>query len=152
MGKVFEDYLSAIQKDMLSICLEYANYKVDKVFVYASNENNVISSDCFFEINHSIVKKSKLKEIDSVLYDTSAQRQIACLKALTKDIKEIEALCRDNNQPVPTEIRLFYDVQTKKAGANYQYDPVLAKTKNGISEDVVNDWIEEEKSKLKVGS
>ena len=48
MGKVFEDYLSDIQKDMVSICLEYANYKVDKVFVYASNENNVISSDCFF--------------------------------------------------------------------------------------------------------
>ena len=88
MGKVFEDYLSDIQKDMVSICLEYANYKVDKVFVYASNENNVISSDCFFEINHSIVKKSKLKEIDSALYDTSAQRQIACLKALTNDIKE----------------------------------------------------------------
>ena len=43
MGKVFEDYLSDIQKDMVSICLEYANYKVDKVFVYASNENNVIS-------------------------------------------------------------------------------------------------------------
>ena len=152
MGKVFEDYLSDIQKDMVSICLEYANYKVDKVFVYASNENNVISSDCFFEINHSIVKKSKLKEIDSALYDTSAQRQIACLKALTNDIKEIAALCRDNNQPVPTEIRLFYDVQTKKAGANYQYDPVVAKTKNGISEDVVNDWIEEERGKLKVGS
>ncbi|MBO4531828.1 MAG: hypothetical protein J5767_14450 [Paludibacteraceae bacterium] len=49
MGKIFEDYLSEIQKDMLSVCLEYANHKVDKVFVYASNENNVISSDCFFE-------------------------------------------------------------------------------------------------------
>ena len=71
---------------------------------------------------------------------------------MTKDIKEIATLCRDNNQPVPTEIRLFYDVQIKKAGANYQYDPVVAKTKNGISEDVVNDWIEEERSKLKVGS
>jgi len=59
MGKLFEDYLSDIQKDMVSICLEYANYKVDKVFVYASNENDVISSDCFFEINHSIVKKSE---------------------------------------------------------------------------------------------
>lgn len=44
------------------------------------------------------------------------------------------------------------DVHTKKAVANYQYDPVVAKTKNGISEDVVNDWIEEERSKLKVGS
>ena len=62
MGKVFEDYLSEIQKDMLSVCLEYANHKVDKVFVYASNENNVISSDCFFEINHQIVKKGSQEE------------------------------------------------------------------------------------------
>jgi len=37
-------------------------------------------------------------------------------------------------------------------GATYQYDSVVAKAKNGISEDVVNDWIEEERSKLKVGS
>ena len=40
----------------------------------------------------------------------------------------------------------------KKAGATYQNDSVVAKTKNGISEDVVNDWIEGERSKLKVGS
>lgn len=150
MGKIFEDYLSEIQKDMLSVCLEYANHKVDKVFVYASNENNVISSDCFFEIHHQIVKKGSLDEIDSTIYDTSFKRQIACLKALTKDIKDIASLCKENNRPTPTEIRLFYNVQTQKAGANYQYDPVVAKTKNGISEDVVNDWIEEERSKLMV--
>ena len=148
MGKVFEDYFSEIQKDMLSVCLEYANNKVDKVFVYASNENNVISSDFFFEINHKILKKSGLKDIDPASYDTSFQRQIACLKALTKDIKEIASLCKDHNRPIPTEIRLFYDTQTRKANANYQYDSVVAKTKNGISEDVVNEWIEEERNKL----
>ncbi|MBO4669313.1 MAG: hypothetical protein IKW90_15165 [Lachnospiraceae bacterium] len=70
------------------------------------------------------------------------------MQALTKDIKEIASLCQENDRPVPTEIRLFYNVQTQKAGANYQYDPVVAKTKNGISEDVVNGWIEEERSKL----
>lgn len=149
MGKVFEDYLSEIQTDMLSICLEYANHKVDKVFVYASYENNVISSDCFFEINHNIVKKGSLAEIDSTI-DTSFKRQIAYLKALTKDIKEIASLCKEHNRPIPTEIRLFYNVQTRKAGANYKYDPVVAKTKNGISDDVVSDWIAEEQGKLMV--
>ena len=148
MGKVFEDYFSEIQKDMLSACLEYAGHKVDKVFVYASFENNVISSDFFFEVNHQIWKKSKLKEIDATVYDSSPKRQFACLDVLEKDIEEIISLCKEHNHPIPTEIKLFYNVQTKKASASYQYDPVVAKTKNRISEDVVNDWIEEERSKL----
>ncbi len=152
MGKVFEDYLSEIQKEMLSVCLEYAGHKVDRVFVYASYENNVISSDFFFEVNHKIWEKNRLKDIDQTIYDSSVKRQFACLDELERDIEGIISLCKEYDQPVPTEIRLFYDVHTKKAGATYQYDPVVAKTKNGISEDVVNDWIEEERSKLKVGS
>ena len=152
MGKVFEDYLSEIQKEMLSVCLEYAGHKVDRVFVYASYENNVISSDFFFEVNHKIWEKNRLKDIDQTIYDSSVKRQFACLDELERDIEGIISLCKEYDQPVPTEIRLFYDVHTKKAGATYQYDPVVAKTKNGISEDVVYDWIEEERSKLKARS
>ena len=148
MGKVFEDYLSEIQMDMLSVCLEYAGHKADKVFVYASFESNVISSDFFFEINHKIWGKNKLKEIDANVYDSSPKRQFACLDVLEKDIEDIISLCKEHNRPTPTEIRLFYNVQTKQAGANYQYDPVISKTKNKVSEDVVNDWIAEERGKL----
>ena len=40
MEKIFEDYLSEIQKDMLTIAWDYAGHKADKVFVYASCEND----------------------------------------------------------------------------------------------------------------
>jgi len=33
MGKVFEDYFSELQADMISICLEYAEEKVDKIYI-----------------------------------------------------------------------------------------------------------------------
>lgn len=150
MGKVFEDYLSEIQKEMLSVCLEYAGHRVDRVFVYASYENNVISSDFFFEVNHKIWEKNRLKEIDSAIYDSSVKKQFACLDELEKDIEGIISLCKEYDRPVPTEIRLFYNVQTQKAGATYQYNPVVAKTKNKVAEDVVNGWIDEERSKLMV--
>ena len=89
MGKVFEDYLSEIQKEMLSVCLEYAGHKVDRVFVYASYENNVISSDFFFEVNHKIWEKNRLKDIDQTIYDSSVKRQFACLDELERDIEGI---------------------------------------------------------------
>lgn len=36
--KVFEDYFTEIQSDMVSICLEYVKNKADKIYIYASFE------------------------------------------------------------------------------------------------------------------
>ena len=34
--EIFEDTFSSIQTDMVQICLEYANNRADKIFIYAS--------------------------------------------------------------------------------------------------------------------
>jgi cell fate regulator YaaT (PSP1 superfamily) len=47
MTKVFEDYFSELQADMVSICLEYVSNKADMIFIYASNEFGQFSSDVF---------------------------------------------------------------------------------------------------------
>ena len=47
MGKIFEDYFSKYQADMISICLEYAHEQADMIYVYCSCESNTIYGDFF---------------------------------------------------------------------------------------------------------
>ena len=34
MGKIFEDYFSEYQADMVSICLEYVDWRADAIYIY----------------------------------------------------------------------------------------------------------------------
>lgn len=47
MGKVFEDYFSELQTDMVEICMEYVEDRSEKIYIYCSFEggggNPVIS-------------------------------------------------------------------------------------------------------------
>ena len=45
---IFEDKLSEIQKDMISLALELAEGKIDTVYIYGSYENNSLSFNSFF--------------------------------------------------------------------------------------------------------
>lgn len=36
MTKIFEDFFSEYQADMVSICLEYVNEKADTVYIYCA--------------------------------------------------------------------------------------------------------------------
>lgn len=47
LGKVFEDYFSEFQADMISICLEYVFDRVNKIYIYCSYEEGLISNDFF---------------------------------------------------------------------------------------------------------
>ena len=63
MEKMFEDYFSEIQADMVSICLEYVEKRAEKIYIYCSFENGMISSGFFYKVNSKIVKKNKLNDV-----------------------------------------------------------------------------------------
>ena len=54
MGKMFEDYFSEIQADMVSICLEYVEKRAEKIYIYCSFEDGMISSGFFYKVNSKI--------------------------------------------------------------------------------------------------
>lgn len=37
MGKIFEDYFSEYQADMVSICLEYVDWRADAIYIYTAH-------------------------------------------------------------------------------------------------------------------
>lgn len=51
---------------MISICLEYIENRVQKVYVYASCEGDIISSNFFYKINNMYVKKHSLNDAINV--------------------------------------------------------------------------------------
>ena len=148
MGKVFEDYFSELQADMVSICLEYVLEKADMIYIYCSCEEDIISNNFFYRMNDMLVKKHKLndtlgQEDRGFSYDTSANRQSAALNIINEDIEKIKELCEKFNRKMPTEMKLTYNVKQNSLGANYKYDLVYSTDPDKTSDDVANEWFDE---------
>ena len=78
--KMFEDYFTEIQSDMVSICLEYVENKADEIYIYTSFESNVATSNYFYNIGGNILKKHNLNNANNGFnYDVSLERQRDCL-------------------------------------------------------------------------
>ncbi|MRN56040.1 DUF600 domain-containing protein [Paenibacillus monticola] len=150
MTKVFEDYFSELQADMVSICLEYVNNKADMIYIYASNEFGQFSSDVFFKINNCIVEKHKLnnvvQNVDSKsnhLYNDSKERQIAVLNICNENIRKIKDLCKKYNREMPTEMKLIYDVSRNKLDAQYSYEIKYTNDPVKTAGHIFDEWFEE---------
>lgn len=152
MSKVFEDYFSELQADMVSICLEYVENKADKIYIYCSFEERVISCDFFYCINEKIVRKHKLNNainigLEKFRYDTSEERQKNVLNIINDDIYKLYKLCDEYKREMPTEIKLVYDVPQNSLKAEYKYDLVYSNDPVKTSNDIVIEWFEEVKLK-----
>lgn len=149
MSKVFEDYFSELQADMISICLEYAEEKVDRIYIYCSFEEMVISCNFFYRINGRVVRKHELNNAindEGFRYNTSIARQEATLDIITDDIKSICNLCKEYKKEMPTEMKLIYDVKKNSLKADYKYNLVYSNDEQKTADDIVMEWFEEVKS------
>lgn len=148
MSKVFEDFFSDLQADMVSICLEYVSERANKIYIYCSHEEGFISNDFFYDINGHILERHKLNDVlsdgeEKFLYDTSVERQKAVVRIINDDIKEMIKLCKKYDREMPTEIKIIYDVQANKIVANYKYDLIHTNDPNNTAGSIAKNWLEE---------
>ncbi|MED3864409.1 immunity protein YezG family protein [Priestia megaterium] len=146
--KEFEDRFSELQADMISICIEYINDRADKVYIYASCEGNIIASKFFYLINNQYVESHQVNdalEDEDERYDTSPKRGFMVLDILNEDIEKIEALCKENNRDMPTEMKLIYDVKSGHFTAEYNYELVYINDDVKTASYSANEWFEEVK-------
>lgn len=134
----YESELTKIQEDMISICLEYAENKCDKVYIYCSCENNNIACNFFYQVNGEAYKKHQLP----VGYDTSINRQMSCLKILVNDVKKLISVCKVYKADMPTEMKILYDNENNKVNASYQYEYVYTNTDKSAN-DIFDDWCQQ---------
>ncbi|MGL5150830.1 MAG: hypothetical protein ACRC7N_09710 [Clostridium sp.] len=145
MSKVFEDYFSELQADMVSICLEYVDNRAEKIYIYGSFEEGVVSSDYFYNINGKVLERHKLNDaiIDTEKkYNTSVERQKGVIKILNTDIKSMMKLCKEYQREMPTEIKLVYDVSKNSLRAEYEYDLVYSNDLVKTADDIAMEWFE----------
>lgn len=144
--KEFEDKFSELQADMISICMEYAEGRADKVYVYASCEESIFSSKFFYLVNNKYVKPHKMNdalEVGDERYDVSLERQFMVLDILNEDIEKIKVLCKEYERDMPTEMKLIYDVKSGNFKAEYKYELVYTYDEIKTATHIFNDWFEE---------
>lgn len=150
MRKVFEDYFSELQADMVAICLEYVEKRAEKIYIYCSMEDGMISSGFFYKLNGKIVKKNKLNDVileGQMKYDVSIARQKGAINIINDKIKALKKLCQEYQKEMPTQIKLVYDVTTNKLNADYRYEMIFSNDRNKTAYDVMEEWYELEKDK-----
>lgn len=147
--KEFEDRFSELQADMISICMEYVEDRADKVYVYASCEEGMISGKFFYLINNQYVKCHKVNDVlenGEERYDVSPERMFKVLQIIGEDIEEIEILCKEYERDMPTEMKLIYDANSGKFQAEYKYDLVHTNDDIKTADDFADEWFEEIKN------
>ena len=60
---IFEDKLSEIQTDMISLALELTEEKIDTAYIYGSYENNSLSFNSFFAQDNKVYTINKLDQL-----------------------------------------------------------------------------------------
>jgi hypothetical protein len=149
MSKVFEDYLSELQTDMVAICLEYVENKAEDVYIYCSYEPDMYAFDVFYKINGQVVLKNNLNdavnesERKTLVYDTTANRQEAVLDIGLKNLEEIHKKCEEYVREMPTEIKLHYNVKENSLKGKYRYDLVYSNDDELLPDDIFDLWFEE---------
>ena len=145
----FEDRFSELQADMISICMEYVEDRADKVYLYGSCEEGMISSSFFYLINNKYVESHKVNdalENGDERYDVSTERQFTVLNIINDDIEKIEELCKEYERDTPTELKLIYDVKSGGFQAKYKYDLVHTNDDIKTASDFADEWFEDIKS------
>lgn len=155
LSKVFEDYFSELQADMVAICLEYVENEAEDIYIYCSYEPEMYVFDVFFKINGQFVFKHNLNDaVNSTstigkkasVYDTSEQRQEAVLDIGLENLEKIHEKCKEYGREMPTEIKLHYNVKQNSLRGKYRYDLVYSNNEELLPDDIFESWFEEVKS------
>lgn len=131
MGKTFEEELMELHSECIALCLETVP-NASRIYAYCSIEKAGNMFNAFFEVNGEVKTMGKL--------GVDRKTMMRFLAAGTHDLEKYEELCERCGQPVPTEIKLVYDVHSKKLDTQYKYDEVCASDSDICAEDVFMDW------------
>lgn len=142
----FEDKFMDIQSNMISLCLEYVEGKVDEIFIYCIADN-FYEFNVFFKVGDKYFKKHEINKVlpQEKQIDLSSEVQRALLKYGIEDIKSIAVLCQEYGREMPSEMKLIYNVRDNSLDANYSYEHRYSRDENLLPRIEFDKWITEVK-------
>lgn len=133
---VFEDELMDTQSELIALTLNMVGKAEDKIFAYCSIEAKSQMFNVFFELD------GKIKTLNEM--EIAPFRAMELLRTGTHGLDKIKEVCAKYNYPTPTEIKMIYDVKTKKLNVAYQYKEICS-AKIGAGEVFMN-WVADKKN------
>ena len=143
---IFEDKLSEIQKDMISLALELAEEKIDTAYIYGSYENNSLSFNSFFAKDNKVYTINKLDQLG--IENLTTDRMFQYLDIGISDLERLITLFQEDKKQAPTQLKLVYDNVNKKAKAQYSYDLFYSNSDTLTSYDIFMEWYKEIKEEV----
>ena len=133
----FEDAFTDLQSEFVSLCMEYTNGSVDKIYIYIYQDESQKMFNAFFVKGKSVIPAGNFA-------DDEASDEF--LSIGTKDINKLVELCYMYQQKCPNEYKLEFNIDTHKFYASYRYENY---TKSGISPvSELMSWYGEIKEKI----
>lgn len=133
MNKEFEDEFMELQTGLISLCLEVTERKVNRIYAYCSNEKKSKMFNAFFDVNGEIKTLNQLGVPNNLAFQF--------LKLGTGDLEKLDAVCVKHNMPIPTEMKLYYDVTSGKYDAKYKYEEVCSAQTGKSAGEVFLEWV-----------
>ena len=131
--KVFEDFFMEVQEEMIALCLEYVKgISVDVIYAYGSIETKAASFNAFYLSEGKVLTASKIRN------DVAMIKQF--LRLGTDDLLRLSEVCKEHNRPVPTELRLVYNVGNKSLDTHYEYNSICNPENGILPSDVFMEW------------
>ena len=143
---IFEDKLSEIQKDMISLALELAEDKIDTAYIYGSYENNSLSFNSFFAEDNKVYTINKLDQLG--IENLTTDRMFQYLDIGISDLERLITLFQEDKKQAPTQLKLVYDNVNKKANAKYSYEIFYSNSDSLTPEDIFMEWYKEIKEEV----
>ena len=141
---IFEDKLSEIQKDMISLALELAEGKIGIAYIYGSCENHSLSFNSFFAQDNKVYTINKLDQLG--IENLTTDRMFQYLDIGISDLERFITLFQEDKKQAPTQLKLVYDNVNKKAKAQYSYDLFYSNSDTLTSYDIFMEWYKEIKN------
>ena len=143
---IFEDKLSEIQTDMISLALELAEDKIDTAYIYGSYENNSLSFNSFFAQDNKVYTINKLDQLG--IENLAKDRMFQYLEIGISDLERFITLFQEDKKQAPTQLKLVYDNVNKKANAKYSYEIFYSNSDSLTPEDIFMEWYNEVKEEV----
>ena len=138
MIKGFEDAFTDLQSEFVSLCMEYTNESVDKIYIYIYQSDTQIFFNAFF------AKDKKIYLLNDWFDDDQINDFFDCG---VEDVDNIVEVCDTYDGKCPYEFKLSYNVKTKSFDAKYNYDDIAMENDVDLV-DIYKEWQKECESEI----
>lgn len=138
--KIFRDEFIELQMGIISLCLEFADGNADYIYAYGSIEEFSTTFNVFFKKDGKVLTSEQINNNDDLGWQL--------LRLGAEDLQKIRILCEECSVEHPTEMKMYYNVKTKKYNADFKYEPVCTLENGVLEREVFENWIKEEKDKI----